>query len=122
MSFEVAPASYTLLALIAVVSFLGLNAAPRIIERNLLRPYFVIRRRDYVPVITCGFIHGDFGHLLFNGLTLYFFGRGLEATIGTTLFVALYFIALVLSSLGTVYKHRNDPNYASLGASGAILG
>ncbi len=35
--------------------------------------------------------------------------------------MALYFIGLVLSDLGTWVKHRNDADYASLGASGAIL-
>jgi membrane associated rhomboid family serine protease len=121
MDFERTPASLVILALIVVVSFLALRVSPQILERNLLRPYRMLRDRTYDTLITSGFIHGDFGHLLFNGLTLYFFGPGLEARIGTTRFVALYFIGLILSSLGTVYKQRNNPNYAALGASGAIL-
>jgi membrane associated rhomboid family serine protease len=96
-------------------------AAPSIIERNLLRPYNVVKRREYSTLITCGFVHADFGHLFFNSLTLYFFGPNLERTIGTPRFVALYFLGLLISSLGTVIKHRNNPDYASLGASGAIL-
>jgi len=119
--FEVAPASFGILALIVAVSGLGLLGMPRIIERNLLRPYRVVHQREYGPIVTCGFVHGNFAHLFFNSLTLYFFGPALEATIGTPRFVALYLIGLVLSSLGTVYKHRNNPDYASLGASGAIL-
>ena len=35
-------------------------------------------------------------------------------------FAVLYFLGLVVSDLGTYFKHRNDPQYASLGASGAI--
>jgi membrane associated rhomboid family serine protease len=66
-------------------------------------------------------VHADFGHLLFNSLTLYFFGPTLERTIGTTRFLVLYFIGLVISSLGTVIKQKNNADYASLGASGAIL-
>src|SRR5205085_2911154 len=100
---------------------LGLMGMPRIIERNLLRPWRVVRNREYSPVITCGFVHADFGHLLFNSLTLFSFGPNLEQTIGTMRFLALYLIGLVVSSAGTVYKHRNNPDYASLGASGAIL-
>jgi membrane associated rhomboid family serine protease len=119
--FALAPAAYGLLALIVVISGLGLFSMPRLIERNLLRPYRVVRQGAYGPVVTCGFVHANMGHLFFNSLTLFFFGPALEFTIGTTRFFALYFIGLVVSSLGTVLKHRNDPEYASLGASGAIL-
>lgn len=121
MSFAQAPAAYSILALIVVISFIGLQAAPRVIQMNLLRPYQVARGREYFTVVTCGFVHADFGHLLFNSLTLFFFGPGLERIMGTTRFIALYFVGLVISSLGTVLKQRNNPDYASLGASGAIL-
>jgi membrane associated rhomboid family serine protease len=120
MPFALAPAAYGILALIVVVSGLGLMSMPKIIERNILRPYRVVRQREYAQVITCGFVHADFGHLFFNSLTMYFFGPVLETRIGTPRFVALYFVGLIVSSLGTVYKHRNNPDYASLGASGAI--
>ncbi len=121
MSFAQAPAAYSISAAIVVISGIGLMAAPRVIEMNLLRPYRVVRQREYFTIVTCGFVHADFAHLLFNSLTLYFFGPSLERTIGSARFVALYFIGLVISSLGTVYKQRNNPDYASLGASGAIL-
>lgn len=122
MEFSTTIGSFGILALTTIASVLGLAVMPRIIERNLLRPFEVINQRVYSPIVTCGFVHGDFGHLLFNMLTLYFFGPGLERTIGTPNFVALYFIALVVSSVGTVIRHRRDRNYASLGASGAIVG
>jgi membrane associated rhomboid family serine protease len=122
MNFNFPPATFCILLLAVVVSALGLTSAPRIIERNLLRPYNVVRKKEYSTLITCGFVHADFGHLIFNALTLYFFGPGLEATIGTPRFLALYFLCLLISSLGTVIKQRNNPDYASLGASGAILG
>ena len=116
-----APAAYGILITFVIVSVLGLKFAPAIIERNLLRPDHVARTSHYGTLITCGFVHADFGHLFFNGLTMFFFGPPLEQTIGTTRFLALYFIGLIVSSLGTVLKHRNNPDYASLGASGAIL-
>jgi membrane associated rhomboid family serine protease len=116
-----APAAFTILVLTVVISGIGLMAAPRIIEMNLLRPYRVARGREYYTVITCGFVHADFAHLLFNSLTLFFFGPSLEQIMGTPRFADLYFVGLVVSSLGTVFKQRNNPDYASLGASGAIL-
>src|SRR5262245_13893826 len=121
MDFARTPASLAILGCIVVVSFLALQVSPALLERNLLRPYWLMRKKTWDTVITCGFIHGDFAHLLFNSLTLYFFGPSLEYRIGTPKFVLLYFLGLTVSSLGTVWKRRNDPNYASLGASGAIL-
>ncbi|HUQ09119.1 MAG TPA: rhomboid family intramembrane serine protease [Steroidobacteraceae bacterium] len=121
LSFDGTPVTFTLLCIIIGFSALALWVAPKMLTRNLLRPYWMLKQRDYVTVITSGFIHGDFGHLLFNSLTLYFFGPGLEHRIGSTRFLALYLIGLVVSSLGTVYKQRNNPDYAALGASGAIL-
>jgi len=121
MNFERTPASLLILGAILIVSALALWVAPGIKERNLLRPYWLLRKKQYDTIITCGFVHGDLGHLFFNALALFSFGPGLERQIGTARFVALYFIGLVLSSLGTVYKQRNNPDYAALGASGAIL-
>ena len=121
LSFERTPATVSLLILIVGFSALALWVAPKMLERNLLRPFWMLKERRYETLVTSGFIHGDSGHLFFNSLTLFFFGPDLERRIGSTRFIALYFIGLVLSSLGTVYKQRNNPDYAALGASGAIL-
>ena len=121
MNFDRTPGSMLILGAILVMSALALWVAPAIMERNLLRPYWLLRRKQYDTIITSGFIHGDVGHLLFNSLTFFFFAPDLEKRIGTARFVSLYFIGLILSSLGTVYKQRDNQNYAALGASGAIL-
>jgi membrane associated rhomboid family serine protease len=102
------------------VSLVGLYGSPRIIERNLFRPYWFLRRREYATLVTSGFVHADLGHLLFNALTFYFFAFAVEQRIGSPGFVALYLTGLVASDAGTYFKHRGDPGYASLGASGAI--
>ena len=71
-------------------------------------------------IVTSGFVHADLPHLIFNMVTFYFFAFPLERQIGSARFAALYLLGLVVSDLGTYFKHRNDPQYASLGASGAI--
>ncbi|MED5617825.1 rhomboid family intramembrane serine protease [Ideonella sp. BN130291] len=116
-----APAAALLLAAFGVVSLLGLFVAPRLIERNLLRPHGLVQRGDYATLVTSGFIHADLAHLLFNGFTFWAFGFGLERHIGTPRFAALYAIGLLTSSMATWALHRRQPGYASLGASGAIL-
>jgi membrane associated rhomboid family serine protease len=114
-------AALTILVVTIIVSVIGL-ASPKVIERSLLRPYLVARGSGYAGLLTSGFVHANVGHLVFNLITFYSFGFPLERVIGSTRFVALYFSALLISGIGTCYKHRDDPAYASLGASGAILG
>jgi membrane associated rhomboid family serine protease len=114
-------AAAIILGVTVIISLLGLWAAPRIIEQNLFRPFWFLPRRQYWTAISSGFVHADLGHLLFNSLTYWFFAFPLERVIGSARFVALYFIGLVASDTGTYFKHRRDPDYACLGASGAIL-
>jgi membrane associated rhomboid family serine protease len=116
-----APAAALLLITILAVSLLGLYRAPRLIERNVLRPYGLAQRGDYATLVTSGFIHADLAHLIFNSFTFWAFGFGLERHIGTPLFIALYVFGLLASSIATWLIHRRNPAYASLGASGAIL-
>ena len=101
-------------------SLLGLFAAPKIIERSLFRPYYFLRRQQYDTIVTSGFVHADLPHLIFNMVTFWFFAFPLEKEIGPVRFAVLYILGLVVSDAGTYFKHRNDPHYASLGASGAI--
>jgi membrane associated rhomboid family serine protease len=110
-----------ILALTCLVSLTGLFVAPQLIARALFRPYWLVRRAEYLRLITSGFVHADVGHLLFNAITFYSFAFLLERRIGTPQFLALYFSGLLLGNVGTYFKHRTEPNYASLGASGAIL-
>lgn len=103
-----------------LVSLAGLYLSPALIDRALLRPYWMARRGEYDRLVTSGFVHADVAHLLFNLLTFYFFAFPLERAIGPLKFALLYVAGLLVSNLGTYFKHRNEPDYASLGASGAI--
>jgi membrane associated rhomboid family serine protease len=116
-----APAAALILLVILAVSIAGLSGVPRIIEKNLFRPYYVSRGSNYFSWISSGFVHASYPHLIFNAITLWSFGFPLERIMGTPRFLALYFIGLVASDVGTYLKQRGNPQYASLGASGAIL-
>ncbi len=116
-----APVAALLLATILVVSATGLFVSPALIERNLLRPFGLAQRGDYLTLVTSAFIHADLAHLLLNSFTLWSFGFGLERRIGSQSFLVLYISGLAASSIATWLLHRRQPGYASLGASGAIL-
>ena len=110
-----------ILGIIVLVSAAGLSFAPTLIERSLFRPYWLVPKRQYGTLISSGFMHANLAHLAFNAFTLWSFGAPLENAIGPGRFLALYVVGLLVSDAGTWATHRHDPNYASLGASGAIL-
>jgi membrane associated rhomboid family serine protease len=114
-------ATNLILGLILLASVAGLTFAPALLERSLLRPYWLVPQRRYATLITSGFMHANFAHLAFNAFTLWSFGRALESAIGTQRFLLLYVLGLLISNGGTWLAHRREPDYASLGASGAIL-
>jgi membrane associated rhomboid family serine protease len=120
LSFLQQPGAATILALTLAFSLAGLLGFPGLIERCVLRPYWLVRRGQWHTLVTSGLVHADFGHLLLNMLTFWFFAFQLERAIGTTRFVLLYVLALVASDANTYLKHRGEPEYGSLGASGAI--
>jgi membrane associated rhomboid family serine protease len=115
------PGATLLLATIVLASLIGLFAMPSIIQPNLFRPYWLVRRREYWTLITSAFIHADLAHLFFNAFTFWAFAFQLERTIGSARFLTLYVFGLFASDAGTYFKHRGDPAYQTLGASGAIL-
>jgi membrane associated rhomboid family serine protease len=116
-----APGASGLFAVMLAASLIGLYRAPAMIDRNLFRPHWLVPRAQYRTLVTSGFLHADLAHLLFNAFTFWAFAFGLERTIGTPAFLALYAVGLLASDAGTWLKHRADPDYRTLGASGAIL-
>ncbi|MCR5759229.1 MAG: rhomboid family intramembrane serine protease [Bacteroidales bacterium] len=90
--------------------------------------YDVWHRKQWYRMFSYGFVHGGWGHLFFNMLTLYFFGNVVEQyfaaafgdTTGIILYVVLYTTAILVSTIGDLVKYRNDINYNAVGASGAV--
>ncbi len=120
MLSNIGPAALVILALNIGIGIAGLWGNPQIIERCVFRPYEFARGRRRGTLIASGFAHADVPHLLFNMVTFFFFGVPMERVLGTTQFVILYALGLALSPLISLSKHRNNPAYATLGASGAV--
>lgn len=112
-----------LIALTCAVSFTAMNN-PKMIDALILWPPAVNRRKEYYRLISYGLIHADFMHLLFNMITLYFFGRVLEGVYNQAMgpfgFALFYVGGVLVSILPSYHKHRDDNSYFSLGASGAV--
>lgn len=114
-----------LIAITCAVSFMAMNNA-RMSDALILWPPAVSRKKEYFRLVSYGLIHADLMHLLFNMITLYFFGEAIEvfynAVLGPFGFAIFYVGGLVASILPTYFKHRDDSKYYSLGASGAVSG
>lgn len=116
-----APAALLILVLMVATSLWALQAAPLLIERGVFRPYWLFRRHEYGTLLSSAFLHADLAHLFFNAFTFWAFAFSLERTMGTPAFVLLYAVGLLASDAGTWLMHRREPEYRTLGASGAIL-
>lgn len=112
--------TYYIIAVNVMVSLVGLFVYPKVVETGMMMPYRTIRNKTWYELITSGFVHGSISHLLFNMITLFFFGPVLENQIGEVHFLLLYFTGLIASSIPSLVKHKDNPQYATLGASGAV--
>jgi len=70
-------------------------------------------------IVTSLFLHGSFGHILGNMITLYFFGKYLRLLVGSSKFISVYFIGGILG--GILYVLLAPPFSIAIGASGAVF-
>ena len=94
-----------------------------------LRPQLVVEGLRLWQPFTYLFLHGGFGHILFNMLVLWMFGVQLERLWGTRFFLRYYFVTGIGAGLATICAAFlpfafADPTYVAvtIGASGAIYG
>lgn len=81
-----------------------------------------IRRGEQIRMLSSGFLHGDYGHLFFNMLSLYFFADVVIYAFGVPQFVILYVASLLIGNVLSFYFHKDEYHYSAVGASGAVMG
>lgn len=112
----------SIIAVTCVVSFLGFSNA-QLIDKLIFWPP-AVKRGQYYRFLSHALIHADGTHLLFNMITLYFFGRALEGfyeqALGPFGFALFYAGAVVVAILPSYFANKDNPAYRSLGASGGV--
>jgi len=114
--------------IIAITSIVSLFAFT---NHNLLDQFIfyppAVRRGQFYRFFSCGLIHADWGHLIFNMLALYMFGQIVEAKFvevfdrfGKLVYLLMYVLALAVSVIPTYINNKDNYHYKSLGASGAV--
>jgi membrane associated rhomboid family serine protease len=125
--------SITILIIIAtvIVSLIAFNNQ-QAMDNLIFYPPAVVEKNQYYRFITCGFIHANVPHLFFNMYALYLFGEGQQKNgveylftayfgdKGKLLYLVMYLLALIICLIPTFNKNKNNYNYRSLGASGAV--
>ena len=120
--------SLTLIIVIitAVISIRAFNN-PDLFNKLKYNPYQITRRQEWFRLVTYGFVHGDWNHLIINMLVLFSFGKILEyyfalyfGSGSKIYFLIFYFSSLILSCGYSFFRHKNDNWYNAVGASGAV--
>jgi|TARA_B110000503_G_scaffold64158_1_gene101180 membrane associated rhomboid family serine protease len=104
----------------ALVSFKGFN------DRAFFDQYKFqigpLQAGERIRLLSSAFLHADVSHLLFNMLTLYFFADVVLYGVGPIYFVLIYIASLFGGNWYALQRHRNEPYYSAVGASGAVMG
>jgi membrane associated rhomboid family serine protease len=122
--------TYIVIAITCIASYLAFNNR-NLFSNYLLSPYRVMHKKEYYRILTHGLLHADGMHLFVNMFVLWTFGLGLQSWFNqlqqseyiaspTIHFLTIYLGAIIISSLSTIVKHKNNINYSSVGASGAV--
>ena len=119
------PITFAIILITCIVSIISFNNS-NVKKELILSPYKVLNEKKVWLLITHAFIHADYLHLFFNMYVLYMFGPYLElyfeynASLGFISYILFYILSAIFATIPALYKNGNNPNYLSLGASGAV--
>lgn len=116
--------TYIIIAITVICSYAAFQNES-LISKCIFYPVGMQQYNQWWRFITHGFVHADMHHLVFNMLSLFFFGRMVENYFQTIfenqmVFPLFYISALIFSSIPSFFKHKSNQHYRSLGASGAV--
>lgn len=110
-----------LIAITCIISFIGFNN-PIFFDRYKFNIYGILNLKQVDRLLSSGFLHADFMHLLFNMFTLYFFSDIIISKLGALTYIILYLIAILGGNLLSLWVFRRDSIYSAIGASGGVSG
>ncbi|ASE61489.1 rhomboid family intramembrane serine protease [Chryseobacterium indologenes] len=105
----------------AVISFIAFNN-PAITEKYKFSVGDILYRKEYIRLLSSGFLHADIMHLVFNMLTLYFFAPIVMEHFGNLGFLIVYIGSILLGNILSLYIYQKQTWYSAVGASGGVSG
>jgi membrane associated rhomboid family serine protease len=109
------------IAVTAIISFIAFSNQP-LFEKYKFNVGAINNNKEYIRLLSAGFLHADMMHLLFNMMTLYFFGPIVIQAFGAVGFIIVYFGSVLLGNIFSLYLYKNQPWYSAIGASGGVSG
>lgn len=109
------------IAITAVISFIGFQN-PNIFEKYKFNVADIQQRKEYIRLLSAGFLHADMMHLFFNMLTLFFFAPVVISYFDVVGFLIIYLGSILLGNLFSLYIYRKQGWYSAIGASGGVSG
>ncbi|MDR6462509.1 rhomboid family intramembrane serine protease [Chryseobacterium sediminis] len=109
------------IAITAIISFIAFNN-PAITEKYKFSVGAILHKKEYIRLLSSGFLHADIMHLVFNILTLYFFAPIVIQGFGNIGFIIVYLGAILLGNFLSLYIYQKQPWYSAVGASGGVSG
>ena len=82
----------------------------------------ISHRKEYIRLISSGFLHADGMHLFFNMFSLFMFQAPVIHFFGEIGFIIIYFGSMILGNLFSLLIYKKQPWYSAIGASGAVSG
>ncbi len=120
MNEPIALCNALIIGLTCLVSWLGFKSRA-VEEKYIFEPEAILAWKEYYRLLTSGFLHAGWWHLLVNMLSLYLLGRYVEISFGAGHFLMMYFGAIVGGNVLSLYVHRHH-EYRAYGASGGVCG
>jgi len=118
--------SIIIIIVISLISIAGFSQ-PELIYKYQFNAWQIKNRKEYIRLISHGFFHGSWMHLLINMFVLFSFGRAVIHYFkislpgnSNILFLIFFFSGIVISSIYSYIKEKNNYNYNAIGASGAV--
>ncbi len=122
---QIYKAAYITLALIGIniIVFVLTSMVPSLYYNGAMYTAGVVMDGEFYRILTAIFIHADIGHIFNNMLMLGLVGAIIENYTGHGLFLFLYILSGIFGNLLSMsYEIKNDLQYISVGASGAVMG
>ncbi|MCU7613880.1 rhomboid family intramembrane serine protease [Chryseobacterium sp. GMJ5] len=110
-----------IIAVTCIISYFALNNSA-VFEKYKFNVGAINNRKEYIRLISSGFLHADFMHLFFNMFSLYMFQAAVMEFFGGVGFIVIYFGSMILGNLFSLLIYKNQPWYSAIGASGAVSG
>ena len=105
-----------IIAITAIISFVVPNGSSNF-EKYKFNVGAIRNRNEYIRLLSSGFLHADIFHLLFNMMTLYFFGPVVMQAFGSLGFILIYFGSILLGNIFSLFVYQRQPWYSAIGAN-----